>query len=213
MKTKLIIIIITFLFTIACNGGNEQKEKIMTKNITNFNTLDTAVFAAGCFWCVEAIFQNIKGVAKVESGYSGGETANPTYQQVCTGNTGHAEAARIYFDTNIVSFTELLEVFWGTHDPTTLNQQGADVGTQYRSAIFYINDSQKDIANAYKNKLNEEQAFGSAVLTEISPLKNFYIAEDYHQNYYNENSNQSYCSFVIKPKLDKLHKIFKEKLK
>ncbi|HMS64071.1 MAG TPA: peptide-methionine (S)-S-oxide reductase MsrA [Ignavibacteria bacterium] len=176
------------------------------------SNLDTAVFGAGCFWCVEAIFQRLKGVEKIESGYTGGTVPNPTYKQVCTGTTGHAEVARIYFDPDTISYSELLEVFWTTHDPTTLNKQGADVGTQYRSAIFYLNDDQKNIAEKSKAEV-APQIWDQTIVTEITPLGEFYVAEDYHQNYYNQNSDQSYCKFVINPKLDKFRKKFKDKIR
>ncbi|QEC53385.1 peptide-methionine (S)-S-oxide reductase [Anseongella ginsenosidimutans] len=175
--------------------------------------MDTATFGAGCFWCVEAIFQNLEGVEKVSSGYTGGHVPNPSYEEVCTGVTGHAEVARILFNPEVISFEELLEVFWQTHDPTTLNRQGADVGTQYRSAIFYHNEEQKRLAEEYKRKLNESGAFNNPVITEISPLTVFYEAENYHQDYYRNNGDQPYCRLVIKPKMEKFEKVFKDKLK
>lgn len=177
------------------------------------NNMDTATFGAGCFWCVEAIFQNLEGVEKVSSGYTGGHVPNPSYEEVCTGVTGHAEVARILFNPEVISFEELLEVFWQTHDPTTLNRQGADVGTQYRSAIFYHNEEQKRLAEEYKRKLNESGAFNNPVITEISPLTVFYEAENYHQDYYRNNGDQPYCRLVIKPKMEKFEKVFKDKLK
>lgn len=185
----------------------DRKEKKMS------NKSEIAVLGAGCFWCVEAVFQQLEGVKKVESGYSGGKIKNPSYKEICTGRTGHAEVARITYDPTLISFDELLEVFWQTHDPTTLNRQGNDVGTQYRSVVFYINEEQKQKAEHYKNKLNEVKAFDRPVVTEISPLDVFYIAEDYHQNYYNDNKDQPYCSIVIRPKLEKLKKAFSAKLK
>jgi peptide-methionine (S)-S-oxide reductase len=175
--------------------------------------LDTATFGAGCFWCVEAQFQKLKGVVKVESGFSGGHVAHPSYKLVCGGQTGHAEVANIYYDPAVISYDELLAAFWVAHDPTQLNRQGEDVGTQYRSVIFYHNEEQKQKAELYKNRLNEEGAYPSKVVTEISPFTNFYRAEEYHQNYYNDNGSQPYCMFVIKPKLEKFEKAFKEKLK
>lgn len=176
-------------------------------------TTDTATFGAGCFWCVEAIFQQVRGVISVASGYSGGSVVNPTYRQVCTGTTGHAEVCQIVFDPAVVSYDELLEIFWQTHDPTTLNRQGADTGPQYRSAVFYHNAKQKERAEYYKNKLNTEDAFGKPVVTEITAFTNFYKAEDYHQNYYNENSGEGYCRIVIQPKLEKFKKVFRDKVK
>lgn len=204
---------------------NNQNQKNM-ENKTNLNNnlddksnnidsskIEEAIFAAGCFWCVEAVFQRVDGVISQESGYIGGKIKNPTYEQICTGTTDHAEAIRIKFNPNIISYDELLEIFWTTHDPTTLNRQGNDVGTQYRSAVFYTNDSQKEKAEFYLKKLNEELIFGKKVVTEITKESEFYIAEKYHQNYYNQNSNQSYCAFVIAPKIEKLNKVFKHKLK
>ena len=173
----------------------------------------TATFGTGCFWCTEAIFQQLKGVQSATSGYSGGETKNPTYKEICTGTTGHAEVIEIKFDSTVISFKELLEVFWETHDPTTLNQQGADVGTQYRSVIYYHSDKQKEEATFYKNKLDEAHVFNNPIVTEISPAVTFYKAENYHQEYYNQNTNASYCRAVITPKVEKFKKVFKEKLK
>ncbi len=175
--------------------------------------LQVATFGAGCFWCTEAQFQQLKGVTKVESGYSGGTKPNPTYKQVCTGTTGHAEVTNITYDPSVISFDELLAAFWTSHDPTQLNRQGNDVGTQYRSVIFYHNDEQRQKAEDYKRKLNEEQAYSGPVVTEIAPYQEFYKAEDYHQNYYNDNGAQPYCVFVVKPKLDKFKKVFKDKLR
>lgn len=176
-------------------------------------SIDTATFGAGCFWCTEAQFQQLKGVLTVQSGYMGGKTPNPTYKQVCTGNTGHAEVTRVTFDPSVISYDQLLAAFWQTHDPTTLNRQGADVGTQYRSAIFYYTPEQKEIADKYKAQLNAENAFNNPVVTEISPAVDFYVAEDYHQNYYNENGSQPYCQMVVRPKLEKFKKVFADKLK
>ena len=212
--TKIIFSIIIICLIISCSNNKSEANNMSDgTKMEDLKNLDTATLGAGCFWCVEAVYQRIKGVKFVESGYSGGDVNNPTYKQVCTGNTGHAEVSRIYFDPKEVSFSELLEVFWGTHDPTTLNRQGADAGTQYRSVIFYHNPEQKKIAEDYKKRIDSSKIFDSPVVTEISPVINFFKAEDYHQNYYNENSNQPYCSFVITPKLEKLKKVFKEKLK
>jgi peptide-methionine (S)-S-oxide reductase len=176
-------------------------------------TTDTATFGAGCFWCVEAVFQNLKGVESVVSGYSGGTVANPSYEEVSTGTTGHAEACQIAYDPARISYPELLEAFWKSHDPTTLNRQGNDAGTQYRSAIFYHNEEQKKLAEHYKQQLDSSKAFDDPIVTEIVPFKNFYKAEDYHQNYFNKNGNAPYCMFVIRPKLEKFKKAFKDKLK
>jgi peptide-methionine (S)-S-oxide reductase len=173
----------------------------------------TATFGAGCYWCTEAQFQQLKGVRLVESGFSGGQVDNPTYKEVCTGTTGHAEVCNIYYDPAVITFDELLAAFWTCHDPTTLNRQGNDVGTQYRSVIFYHNDEQKEKAEAYKAKLNAEKAWEHPVVTEIAPFRKFYIADDYHQNYYNENKTQPYCQFIVGPKVEKFKKVFKDKLK
>lgn len=175
--------------------------------------LEKATFGAGCFWCVEAVFQRLAGVESVVSGYAGGHTKNPTYRDVCSGTTGHAEVAQITYDPSVVSFTDLLKVFFETHDPTQLNRQGNDVGTQYRSTIFYHNDEQKKISEEFKKQLDASGTWPAPIVTEIVPLKEFYPAEDYHQNYFNDNPSQPYCSFIIKPKLDKFTKVFKEKLK
>lgn len=172
----------------------------------------TATFGSGCFWCTEAIFQKLKGVLSVTPGYSGGKRENPTYDQVCSGATGHAEVVHIQYDSEIISFEELLQVFWKTHDPTTLNRQGADIGTQYRSVIFYHDEEQKELAEKYKDKLDNSNIFDKPIVTEISQFQKFYPAEKYHHDYYNNNSAQPYCSFVITPKLEKFEKIFAEKL-
>jgi peptide-methionine (S)-S-oxide reductase len=194
--------------------AQKQEGKTLKNNLSMENIkLDTATFGAGCFWCVEAVFQQLKGVQKVVSGYSGGTIKNPAYKEVCMGITGHAEVCQIYFNKNEISFKDLLEVFWQTHDPTTLNRQGNDTGTQYRSAIFFHNDEQKDTAELLKKRLNESGAFKNPVITEITEFKNFYPAEDYHQNYYNLNEEEPYCQFVIKPKLDKFKKAFSIKIK
>jgi len=174
---------------------------------------DTATFAAGCFWCVEEQFKQLNGVLSVLSGFSGGTVSQPTYEQVCTGATGHAEACNIIYDPSKISYADLLAAFFVAHDPTELNRQGNDVGTQYRSAIFYHNENQKNQARFYIKRLNDEKAYGSKIVTEVVPYKVFYKAEGYHQNYYDNNSEVPYCRLVIKPKLDKFRKVFKEKLK
>ena len=175
---------------------------------------DTITFGNGCFWCTEAIFQQVEGVLKVTSGYSGGHVANPTYEQVCEKNTGHAEVCQLVYDpSHKVTLDELFEVFWQTHDPTTLNKQGNDEGPQYRSVVFYHSEEQHQKARIYKNELDKSGAFGQPIVTAIEPYKNFYVAENYHQNYYNNNSNPPYCYFVIRPKLEKYEKVFKSKLK
>jgi peptide-methionine (S)-S-oxide reductase len=173
----------------------------------------TATFGNGCFWCTEAVFQRLKGVKTVASGYSGGSVKNPTYRQVCTGETGHAEAIQITFDPKEISYDDLLAVFWHSHDPTTKDRQGNDVGTQYRSVIFYHSDEQKQLAEKYKKKLDASGIFPAPIVTEIVPFTEFYKAEDYHQDYYNQHSGQPYCRAVIGPKLEKLKKVFHDKLK
>ncbi|GAB3645719.1 hypothetical protein GCM10028791_04310 [Echinicola sediminis] len=203
MKNLLLVVLI--LVTTAFTTNAEVAE--------NKSKLDTATFAAGCFWCVEAQFLQLQGVSKVVSGYTGGTVRNPSYKQVVTGNTGHAEAVSITYDPDVISYDELLEAFFVSHDPTQLNRQGNDVGTQYRSAIFYHSKEQKDKASYYIKKLNEEKVYPKKIVTEVTPLKDFYVAEDYHQNYYNLNKDQAYCRYVITPKLDKFKKVFKEKLK
>jgi peptide-methionine (S)-S-oxide reductase len=175
--------------------------------------MEVATFAGGCFWCTEAVFLEIKGVEKVVSGYIGGKTKNPTYKDICTGETGHAEAIQITFNPNEVAYEDLLEVFFGTHDPTTLNRQGADVGTQYRSEIFYHSEAQKTKAENYIQLLEKEKLYDKKIVTKVSSATVFYPAEDYHQNYYNQNSSQGYCQMVIAPKLEKLRKYYKSKLK
>ena len=177
------------------------------------NKKEIAIFAGGCFWCTEAIFQEIDGVEKIVSGYIGGHTSNPDYKSICTGQTGHAEAIQITFNPQKISFGELLEVFFATHNPTTLNRQGNDIGTQYRSEVFYIDEHQKKIAEEYILLLNKENTFGSPIVTKVSPASQFYIAEDYHQNYYLQNQTQGYCSFVITPKIEKVKNNFQSHLK
>jgi len=175
--------------------------------------LDTATFGSGCFWCTEAVFQQLKGVRSAISGYSGGQTKNPTYEDVCAGATGHAEVIQVVFDPREISYPELLEVFWKTHDPTTLNRQGADVGTQYRSAIFYHNDEQQRQAERYKRELDAAGAFAKPIVTEIMPFSEFYPAEGYHQKYFQSNPRQPYCAAIIRPKVDKVRQVFADKLK
>lgn len=188
------IVMLLMLLATGDNGGDQKGKE---------NRLEKATFGAGCFWCVEAVFQRIDGVTSVVPGYTGGKKDNPTYKEVCTGTTGHAEVAQITFDPAKVSYAKLLEVFWHAHDPTTLNRQGADAGTQYRSAIFYHDEKQKMLAE--KSKKDAQKDFEDTIVTELQPLTKFYEAEDYHHNYYNDNKFQPYCQFVIKPKLKKLN--------
>jgi peptide-methionine (S)-S-oxide reductase len=212
IPNSFLTVLFSVLVCYSCSGNSSKEIPINNSTMNQTNT-DTATFGAGCFWCVEAVFQNLKGVLKVESGYSGGATENPTYREVCSGTTGHAEVCQIIYDPNLVSFDELLEVFWKTHDPTTLNYQGNDVGTQYRSAIFYHTEHQRERATYYKNKLNEEKAYPNPVVTEITPVSKFFKAEDYHQNYFNLHGEEQYCKFVIQPKVEKFKKVFSNKLK
>lgn len=174
---------------------------------------DTATFGTGCFWCTEAIFQQVEGVISVAGGYSGGHVVKPTYKQVCTGTTGHAECLEIVFDPAKVSYETLLEMFWQSHDPTTLNRQGNDVGTQYRSVIFYHNAKQKALAEKYKALLNTSGAFDKPIVTTLEPFSQFYVAENYHQDYFNQHGEEPYCQYIIRPKVDKFRKVFKTKLK
>ncbi|QNK62397.1 peptide-methionine (S)-S-oxide reductase MsrA [Pedobacter sp. PAMC26386] len=193
---------ILFLILLSVNGADAQQKKSQK-----------ATFGMGCFWCSEALFQRLDGVTKVKSGYEGGQLADPTYEEVCTGTTGHAEVIEVTYDPAKISYDELLEVFWKSHDPTTLNRQGADSGTQYRSVIFYSTPEQKTAAEQYKAELNKINAFGKPVVTEITKAQPFYVAEGYHQDYFNKNADKPYCRLVILPKMEKLEKIFKAKLK
>jgi len=204
------------LMALGCETGAQTqstKSADMSDKEINQTTSETATFGAGCFWCVEAVFQELEGVKSVTSGYMGGQVKNPSYKEVCMGTTGHAEVAQIVYDPSKISFKDLLEVFWQTHDPTTLNRQGADAGTQYRSAVFYNSEEQRAEAEKYKKELDESGAFDRPIITEISAAQTFYPAEDYHQNYYNQNGEAAYCQFVIRPKVDKFRKVFGEKLK
>lgn len=190
------------------NTYNKAKMELQTNE-----KLDSAILGAGCFWCVEAVFQRVPGVKQILSGYSGGQVENPSYEAVCDGSTGHAEVIKLVYNPEEVSFATLLSVFWQTHDPTTLNRQGNDIGTQYRSAIFYLNEEQKTTAEKLKKNLDASGAFGAPIVTEISAFTNFYPAEEYHQNYYNQNSSQGYCRYVIAPKLEKFEKVFGEQFR
>lgn len=190
------------ILLLSFNGVQAQQSK-----------LEKATFGMGCFWCTEALFQRLDGVSRVRSGYEGGNVANPSYEDVCTGTTGHAEVIEVSFDPKKISYDDLLAVFWKSHDPTTLNRQGADIGSQYRSVVFYHTPEQKATAEKYKAELNKTNAYGKAVVTTIVKAQPFYVAESYHQNYFNKNANQPYCRLVILPKLEKLEKVFKSKLK
>ncbi len=209
------LFLILFMLPILGCGQNSESEinrKTTVMKVESPKNAETAIFGAGCFWCVEAVFERLEGVLDVESGYAGGSKANPTYEEVCSGKTGHAEVCKITFDPSVITYDALLEVFWKTHDPTTLNRQGNDVGTQYRSVIFTLSDSQQTTAEYYKQKIGEEKIYPNPIVTEIVPLPEYYPAESYHQDYYNNNTRQGYCAFVITPKVEKLKKIFAEKL-
>jgi peptide-methionine (S)-S-oxide reductase len=175
--------------------------------------IEMATLGGGCFWCIEAAFNEIRGVVNVESGYAGGELASPTYEQVCTGTTGHAEVVQVTFDPSVISFREILEIFFTAHDPTTLNRQGADVGSQYRSFIFYHNEKQKEVAEQVIAELNASKIWGNPIVTQVKPFKNFYKAEDYHRKYFDRHPEAAYCRVVIAPKIAKLRKKYREKLK
>lgn len=212
---------VVFVAVIAVNAGNRvsaetarNKGRAMNSNESREGSAkeEVATFGAGCFWCVEAVFEQLKGVTKVESGYSGGMVDFPTYEQICTGRTGHAEVCQIHYDPAVIRFEDLLEVFWKTHDPTTLNRQGVDEGTQYRSAIFYHTEEQKRVADAYKKQLDAAKTWDRPIVTEIVEFQKFFPAEGYHQNYFRQNPHQSYCSLVIKPKVTKFKKEFRDKL-
>jgi len=198
--------------SVADSTIKKYKQHMNEQNLSALK-LDTATFGCGCFWCSEAIFRRLKGVEKVVSGYSGGTIPNPTYEQVCSDTTAYVEVCQITYNPTIISFDELLKVFWKIHDSTTLNRQGDDIGTQYRSVIFYHNEEQKQLAQKYKNALQESGAWDKPIVTAIEPLGNFYAAENYHQNYYHNNPRQTYCQYVIQPKLEKFEKAFKDELK
>ena len=214
---KVIGLIFSAVFGLSSCANAEMKESDkFTDKFMDMNdgmNLDTATLGAGCFWCVEAVFQELKGVQSVQSGYAGGFVKNPSYKEVCNGTTGHAEVAQIVYDADVLKFEEILEVFWKTHDPTTLNRQGNDTGTQYRSSIFYHNDEQKEKAEFYLKQIDESGAYPDPIVTTIEELTEFYVAEDYHQDYFKNNSLQPYCTFVIQPKLEKFRKAFSQNLK
>lgn len=217
MKNEVKLIVLFFCsIVISCTAKEKPIVKAEFKEPIKLNVtegMEIATFAGGCFWCTEAVFLDIKGVEKVVSGYIGGVTKNPTYKEICTGTTGHAEAIQITFDPEQVAYEDLLEIFFATHDPTTLNRQGADVGTQYRSEIFYHSLAQKDMAENYIALIEKEKLYEKKVVTKVSTATIFYPAEEYHQNYYNQNAEQGYCQMVIAPKLEKLRKYYKTKLK
>jgi len=206
-------VLIGMLMSSCAQGTSELKNNVMDETIKNSEGLDSMTLGAGCFWCVEAVFQELKGVKKVVSGYMGGKSKNPTYKEVCSGTSGHVEVARIWFDPEVISYDVLLEVFWHSHDPTTLNQQGGDKGEQYRSVIFYHSDEQKDIAEKSLASTDSSGLWKNPIVTAIEEASEFYEAEDYHQNYFSQNGSQPYCSFVIAPKIAKFRKEFKHLLK
>jgi peptide-methionine (S)-S-oxide reductase len=218
---KLIVFLLLASVNVSCRQKETEQKKLSGEKVTisesTTNTInrsmDTATFGAGCFWCVEAQFQILDGVNSVSSGFSGGTVKNPAYREVCNGTTGHAEVCQIAYDPTKISYDELLAAFWQSHDPTQLNRQGNDMGTQYRSVIYYHNEEQKRLAEKYKKELNTSGAFEKPIVTEISAIGPFYKAEDYHQNYFNQNGSESYCQFVIQPKVEKFKKVFKNKLK
>lgn len=199
--------------TVPQNPAAASKPIAETQNMSTTTDLDTITLGAGCFWCVEAVFTELKGVTSVMPGYCGGSMKDPDYKSVCTGTTGHAEVAQVVYDPKLITLDEILEVFWQTHDPTTLNRQGNDVGTQYRSGIFYHNDAQRSLAQRYKDELDKSGAFSAPIVTEITALDEFYPAENYHRDYYANNPEQGYCQYVIRPKVEKLRKVFGNKLK
>lgn len=209
-KTYHLFLAFTLFICLSACAQNKTNSK---NNKINMTHTETITLGSGCFWCTEAIFQRLQGVVKVTSGYSGGFVDNPTYEQVCDKNTGHAEVCQIVYDTTQIKLDDILAVFWKTHDPTTLNQQGNDVGPQYRSVVFFHNEHQKELAQHYIKELNDSKAWANPVVTTVEPFQKFYAAENYHQNYYNDNKNQGYCRYVIGPKLEKFEKVFKDKLK
>ena len=209
LSQTFLLIIGCFLLSVVTSQGQSKAKPTTTMN----PTLETATLGSGCFWCTEAVYLSVKGVKEVVSGYSGGKVKDPTYREVCSGLTGHAEVVQVKFDPAVISFEGILEIFWNTHDPTTLNRQGADEGTQYRSVIFYHSEEQRKTAEAYKSQLDKSGVYRSKIVTEISPAATFYKAEDYHQNYYALNPDQGYCQYVIRPKVEKFKKQFAGKLK
>jgi peptide-methionine (S)-S-oxide reductase len=211
-KSSIVFIILIFLFPGLTGFINYE---LFNNRLVNMQDkkLQTATFGSGCFWCTEAVFELVEGVTSVTSGYTGGNIKNPTYEEVCSEKSGHAEAIQLTFDPEVISYDELLEIFWKTHDPTTLNRQGNDAGTQYRSVIFYHSEEQKQLAEKYKHALDKSRAWENPIVTEILPATEFYKAEDYHQDYYDNNPNQGYCAFIIAPKIEKFKEVFKDKLK
>ena len=205
----IFIITIIFGFIPYSNAQVREENKTLNKSLS----MDTITLGAGCFWCIEAVFSELKGVESVVAGYAGGFVKTPSYKDVCSGTTGHAEVAQITYNPSEISLGGILEVFWKTHDPTTLNRQGADVGTQYRSTIFYHNEKQGNEAKSFKQQLIDSEAWDNPIVTEIAPISNYSVADNYHQNYFSQNGDNQYCRFVIQPKLDEFRKVFSSKLK
>lgn len=212
MKIQINLIVILLMGLLIITSVKAQNRD-NNNGKSDMDNLEKATFGSGCFWCSEAIYERVDGVVSVTSGYAGGTVENPTYEQVCTGTTGHAEVIQITYDHRIINYDALLEIFWKTHDPTTLNRQGNDVGTQYRSVIFYHNEKQKQLAEKYKFELDKSGAWDNPIVTQIVPFTTFYKAEGYHQDYYENNPSQGYCAFVIAPKVEKFEKVFRDKLK
>lgn len=217
VRIALLLFVFTLMWSTLSCAEEPQRIKLQShkgkKTMNDTQQTETAILGAGCFWCVEAVYQQLQGVISVQSGYCGGTTDKPTYKEVCNATTGHAEVCKVVFDPAVISFTELLEVFWSVHDPTTLNRQGADVGTQYRSAIFYTNAAQKELAETYKKQLDAAHTFSDPIVTQITAATEFFPAEDYHADYFNRNPNQGYCTMVVRPKVEKFKKAFSDKLK
>ncbi|MDA7744481.1 peptide-methionine (S)-S-oxide reductase MsrA [bacterium] len=215
LKSEILSVFCATLLVACSIGENKSQTLNQDEEVTMEmeGSIDTATFGAGCFWCVEAVFQEVEGVVSVKSGYAGGFVKNPSYKEVCKGQTGHAEVAQLVFDTTKVSFEELLDIFWKTHDPTTLNRQGNDVGTQYRSVVFYHNQDQKEKAEFYKTRINDSKAYPADIVTTIEKFDNYSEAEENHQDYYSNNGSQPYCTYVIQPKVEKFRKAFADKLK
>lgn len=207
------LLVLLSLALVACSAHSQSPPSFQSPNVTTSSTTEVATLGGGCFWCIEAVFQRLEGVTAVQSGYAGGTTANPTYKEVCSGTTGHAEVVRVTFNPQVVSYADVLQVFFLAHDPTTLNRQGNDVGTQYRSVIYTHSSDQDQIARAYIQQLEESKTWPDPIVTQVASCPTFYEAEDYHQNYYNDNGAQPYCAFVVRPKVEKFEKVFQSRMK
>lgn len=220
MKHLFFLLTTTLLVNLACsqnknltNSNSNSNTMNETNHINTSTTTKTIILGGGCFWCTEAVYQDLKGVVKVESGYCGGQIKNPSYKEVCNGTTGHAEVIKITFDPSIITYKDLVDIFWHVHDPTTLNKQGNDIGTQYRSVVFYANEEEKKLAEQSRFEAQTQKIWKDPIITSLEPLSEFYKAEDYHQNYYKANPNQGYCVYVINPKVEKFRKEYKDQLK